>query len=131
LCKHFDFKILGVQDPFSRPLNDAPGTVIDGQHSQQQSHALTAAAVDCKHNDALTFCDSCDVYSLTRYDMIGLHYNIGCLTCVKKLTDGQLNLPHGTKQKKKKKTRMWANAQRDGRLAEYRWRPVFDATKSG
>ena len=22
---------------------------------------------------------------------------------------------------------MWANAQRDGRLAEYRWRPVFNA----
>jgi len=26
-------------------------------------------------------------------------------------------------------TRMWANAQRDGRLAEYRWRPMFNATK--
>ena len=24
---------------------------------------------------------------------------------------------------------MWANAQRDGRLAEYRWRPLFNATK--
>ena len=22
---------------------------------------------------------------------------------------------------------MWANAQRDGRLAEYRWRPLFNA----
>ena len=26
-----------------------------------------------------------------------------------------------------KKTRMWANAQRDGRPAEYRWRPLFNA----
>jgi len=23
-------------------------------------------------------------------------------------------------------TRMWANAQRDGRPAEYRWRPLFN-----
>ena len=29
------------------------------------------------------------------------------------------------------KTRMWANAQRDGRPAEYRWRPLFNATKFG
>jgi len=26
---------------------------------------------------------------------------------------------------------MWANAQRDGRPAEYRWRPVFNAAKFG
>ena len=30
-----------------------------------------------------------------------------------------------------KKTRMWANAQRDGRPAEYRWRPLFNAAKFG
>jgi len=30
-----------------------------------------------------------------------------------------------------KKTRMWANAQRDGRPTEYRWRPLFNAAKSG
>jgi len=28
-------------------------------------------------------------------------------------------------------TRMWANAQRDGRHAEYRWRPLFNAAKFG
>jgi len=28
-------------------------------------------------------------------------------------------------------TRMWANAQRDGRPAEYRWRPVLNAAKFG
>ena len=30
-----------------------------------------------------------------------------------------------------KKTRMWANAQRDGRPVEYRWRPLFNAAKFG
>jgi len=29
------------------------------------------------------------------------------------------------------KTRMWANAKRDGRPAEYRWRPLFNAAKFG
>jgi len=28
-------------------------------------------------------------------------------------------------------TRMWTNAQRDGRPAEYRWRPLFSAAKFG
>jgi len=28
-------------------------------------------------------------------------------------------------------TRMWANAQRDGHPAEYRWRPLFNAAKLG
>jgi len=32
---------------------------------------------------------------------------------------------------KVEETRMWANAQRDGRPAEYRWRPLFSATKFG
>jgi len=32
---------------------------------------------------------------------------------------------------KKNKIRMWANAQRDGRPAEYRWRPMFNAAKFG
>jgi len=30
-----------------------------------------------------------------------------------------------TRRGKKDRTRMWANAQRDGRLAEHRWRPLF------
>jgi len=28
-------------------------------------------------------------------------------------------------------TRMWANAQRDGRSAEHRWRPLLNAAKFG
>jgi len=34
-------------------------------------------------------------------------------------------------QPEKQLTRMWANAQRDGRPVEYRWRPLFNATKFG
>ena len=34
-------------------------------------------------------------------------------------------------KKKTLQTRMWANAQRDGRPAEYRWRPLFNAAKFG
>jgi len=29
------------------------------------------------------------------------------------------------------KLEMWTNAQRDSRPAEYRWRPLFNATKFG
>jgi len=36
-----------------------------------------------------------------------------------------------TCQPKKSSSRMWANAQRDGRLAKYRWRPLFNAAKFG
>jgi len=36
----------------------------------------------------------------------------------------------GEKQKKKE-LEMWANDQRDGRPAEYRWRPLFNASKFG
>jgi len=32
---------------------------------------------------------------------------------------------------KKKKLEMWTNAQPDGRPAEYRWRPLFNAAKFG
>ena len=39
----------------------------------------------------------------------------------------------GKKRKKKKEEEleMWANAQRDGRPPEYRWRPLFNAAKFG
>jgi len=32
---------------------------------------------------------------------------------------------------KQKQTTLWANAQRDGRPAEHRWRPLFNTAKSG
>jgi len=34
---------------------------------------------------------------------------------------------HNYTQYVRHQTRMWANAQRDGRPAEYRWRPLFNA----
>jgi len=34
-------------------------------------------------------------------------------------------------EEKKKELEMWANAQRDARPAEYRWRPLFNAAKFG
>ena len=34
-------------------------------------------------------------------------------------------------QTKQTQLEMWANAQRDGRPAKYRWRPLFNAAKFG
>jgi len=34
-------------------------------------------------------------------------------------------------EERKIELEMWANAQRDGRPAEYRWRPLFNAAKFG
>jgi len=31
----------------------------------------------------------------------------------------------------KERSRMWASVQHDGRPAEYRWRPLFNAAKFG
>jgi len=36
-----------------------------------------------------------------------------------------------TKTSSQYKLEMWANAQPDGRPAEYRWRPLFNAAKFG
>jgi len=36
-----------------------------------------------------------------------------------------------SKHWKQSKLEMWANAQRDGRPAEYMWRPLFNAAKFG
>jgi len=46
----------------------------------------------------------------------------------------QINLTNSTQSEfwvDHTKTRMWANAQRDGRPAEYRFRPLFNAAKFG
>jgi len=34
-------------------------------------------------------------------------------------------------EENKHQLEMWANAQRDGRPAKYRWRPLFNAAKFG
>jgi len=44
----------------------------------------------------------------------------------------RLRLGEENKERQKEdRTRMWANAQRDGRHAEHRWRPLFNAAKFG
>jgi len=49
------------------------------------------------------------------------------------LTQEKQTLNWNTKilQHKTSTTRMWASAKRDGRPAEYRWRPLFNAAKFG
>jgi len=42
-----------------------------------------------------------------------------------------LRRPKLGEEKKEDRTKMWANAQRDGRPAEYRWRSLFNAAKFG
>jgi len=38
---------------------------------------------------------------------------------------------HRLLRQKQHTTRMWANAQPDGRPAEHRWRPLFNVAKFG
>jgi len=42
-----------------------------------------------------------------------------------------VSLLHRVTIKKQDKNRMWADAQRDVRPAEYQWRPLFNAAKFG
>jgi len=46
-------------------------------------------------------------------------YGLQCIHCSMKPTMKHMELE------------MWANAQRDGCPAKYRWRPLFNAAKSG
>jgi len=41
------------------------------------------------------------------------------------------NSSHNQNLAKNRKLKMWANAQRDGCPAEYRWRPLFNVAKFG
>jgi len=52
-----------------------------------------------------------------------------CLQLHQMLTDFQN--PFAIRLSNKFATRMWANVQRDGRPAEHRWRPLFNAAKFG
>jgi len=61
--------------------------------------------------------------------------SLTCVTC-RPLSNAQvfvflLTLTILRRNSTTKKTRMWANAQRDGRPTEYRWRPLFNAAKFG
>jgi len=65
-----------------------------------------------------------DVYHTSTH---GVHSS-GSLECRSEMCCAQ---PAGNAGPKKSPTRTWANAQRDGRPAEYRWRPLFNAAKFG
>jgi len=68
-----------------------------------------------------------DFHREKEYDII--RCSTKCLQYTKKLTQ-IVSLIYRT-EPKQKKTRMWANAQPDGRPAEHRWRPLFNAAKFG
>jgi len=69
--------------------------------------------------------DNAPTDHVTRYVTIGLiRPHVGLyIRIVHKLT--------ATWPNNNKLTRMWANAQLDGRPAEHRWRPLFNAAKFG
>jgi len=47
------------------------------------------------------------------------------------MVDIQSATAENRRGEKEKELEMWANVQRDGRPAEYRWRPLFNAAKFG
>jgi len=68
-------------------------------------------------------------YVIPCYSVYCYRWDNNTLTCSQFLMASQLSLPHGTKNRKK--LEMWANVQRDGRPANYRWRPLFNIAKFG
>jgi len=61
-------------------------------------------------------------------------YSPTCGSKEKQKTYTHINTMKYNKQEKSKKTNtleMWANAQRDGRPAQYRWRPLFNVARFG
>ena len=57
------------------------------------------------------------------------HTGTDCLCLNKRRLSG--SIIYQLKTAIENETRMWANAQRDGSPAEYRWRPLFNAAKFG
>ena len=83
-----------------------------------------------------------DIYWLRVWVMDNSHENDKCMTRAEKLEwtrEIYTQLHYHVDQKRSAvqhrrystKLEMWANAQRDGRPAEYRWRPLFNAAKFG
>jgi len=51
----------------------------------------------------------------------------GCMVGIQSATTEIRRKKKETNKQRKKELEMWANAQRDGRPAEHRWRPLFNA----
>jgi len=115
----------------TRPIISCGGRESNSRPTIRKSNALTTRLPTQLQLVVFGVLCAKVIGATSSYD--GLYWSI--LTCDKKLASSQLNLPHGTKQKRVTKklqtTRMWANAQRDGHPAEHRWRPLFNATKFG
>jgi len=60
-------------------------------------------------------------------------FEVSTCTCYKDLFNLFIQEIHSFiySTRKTLKTRMWPDAQRDGRPAEYRWHPLFNAAKFG
>ena len=53
------------------------------------------------------------------------------MAIIMEVVEANILIHENTAYKLAKLLEMWANAQRDGRPAEYRWRPLFNAAKFG
>jgi len=51
--------------------------------------------------------------------------------CGSLTVESSIELVRSYKNTRNQQIRMWANAQRNGRPAEHRWRPLFNAAKFG
>jgi len=58
-------------------------------------------------------------------------YNFGIPQHILQIWNNSLKVHYGIFVQHKVHLEMWANAQRDGRPAENRWRPLFNAAKFG
>jgi len=72
----------------------------------------------------------CSITAPLSYLLSHLEYNVTVYETAHMTISQAVNVYYRIGSKKIK-TRMWANAQRDGRLAEHRWRPLFNAAKFG
>jgi len=68
---------------------------------------------------ALLLATACSTTFLPQIDFSSISYWIDLIRIIMHSSENQFKLE------------MWANAQRDGRPAKYRWRPLFNAAKFG
>ena len=66
-------------------------------------------------------------HTQTPYDFVNCQYNVFNVKYHCNNNDDN----HQNNKREQKLTSMWANAQPDGRPAEHRWRPLFNAAKFG